>query len=151
MVSDDERREVARRLRGLNGNMWHVRRVYEAAGFSIFCEDQADYYQICDAVAGYLPAEHMHPCDYEELHDRLADLIDPDCEEGRYSVARTVRPVDRDTLLELASTCDSVGDMYAAAHLEAANDELSDLLRKIAELERKTARIIRKAIGVDDG
>lgn len=77
MVTDDERREVARRLRGLNGNISHVRRVYEAEGIYTFCDDQADYYQICYAIAGYLPAEHMHPCDYEELHDRLADLIEP--------------------------------------------------------------------------
>ena len=79
MISDDERREVAERLRGLNGNVSHVRRVYEAEGLSIFCEDQADYYQICDTVTGYLPAEHMHPCDYDEFHARLADLIDPTC------------------------------------------------------------------------
>ena len=77
MATDDERREVARMLRGLNGNVSHVRRVYEDEGFSILCDDQADYYQICHAVAGYLPAEHMHPCDYEELHARLADLIEP--------------------------------------------------------------------------
>lgn len=83
MVTDDERREVAQRLRGLNGNISHVRRVYEDEGFSILCEDQADYYQICHAVAGYLPAEHMHPCDYEELHARLADLIDPMCKACR--------------------------------------------------------------------
>ena len=87
-MSDDERREVAERLRELNGNVSHVRRVYEDEGFSILCDDQADYYQICHAVAGYLPAEHMHPCDYEELHARLADLIEPSC--------------DRDALLALA-------------------------------------------------
>ena len=76
-VTDDERREVARRLRRLNGNVSHVRRVYENEGSSILCNDQADYYQICCAVAGYIPADHMHPCDYEELHARLADLIEP--------------------------------------------------------------------------
>lgn len=96
MLSDEERREVARRLRGLNGNMRHVRRVYEAEGLSIFCEDQADYYQICDAVAGYLPAEHMHPCDYEELHERLADLIEPSC--------------DREALLALADEMEQKAD-----------------------------------------
>ena len=80
MPTDDERRSVAKRLRGLNGNISHVRRVYEAEGISILCDDQADYYQICDMVTGYLPAEHMHPCDYDELHASLADLIDPKCE-----------------------------------------------------------------------
>ena len=78
--TDDERRRVAAELRGLNGNVSHVRRVYEDEGSSILCDDQADYYQICHAVAGYLPAEHMHPCDYEELHARLADLIEPSCD-----------------------------------------------------------------------
>ena len=77
MATDDERREVAERLRGLNDNISHVRRVYEAEGISILCDDQADYYQICHMVTGYLPAEHMHPCDYKEMHDRLADLIEP--------------------------------------------------------------------------
>ena len=80
MATDDERRRVAAELRGLNGNVSHVRRVYEDEGSSILCDDQADYYQICHAVAGYLPAEHMHPCDYEELHARLADLIEPSCD-----------------------------------------------------------------------
>ena len=43
--------------------------------------DEGDYSQIHDAVFGYFPAEYMHPGDYEELHERLADLIDcPTCE-----------------------------------------------------------------------
>ena len=114
MVTDEERHEVAERLRGLNGNVSHVRRVYEAEGLSIFCDDQADYYQICDAVAGYLPAEHMHPCDYEELHARLADLIDPDCEEGRYEGVHTARPVDRGALLALAEEMQGYADGAAS-------------------------------------
>lgn len=88
MTSYDERRRVSERLRGLNGNASRVRRAYEVEGISIVCDDQADYYQICNAIAGYLPAEHMHPCDYDELHLRLADLIEPSC--------------DRDALLALA-------------------------------------------------
>ena len=99
MATDDERRRVTERLRGLNGNVSHVRRVYEAEGLSILCDDQADYYQICETVAGYLPAEHMHPCDYEELHSRLADLIDPgDMSHG----CRDTVACDRDALLALA-------------------------------------------------
>ena len=39
--------------------------------------DEADYSQIHDAVFGCFPAEHMHPGDYKELHERIADLIDP--------------------------------------------------------------------------
>lgn len=108
MISDDYRREVARKLRGLNDNVLHVRRVYESEGFSIFCDDQADYYQICDAVAGYLPAEHMHPCDYEELHDRLADLIEPPTQcpyyrsDRHYCSIHDIPAIGRDALQEHA-------------------------------------------------
>lgn len=130
--TDDERRRVAASLRKIRSG-W-------ASGTC--------YYAIIN-VLGY--PDTSREDGGHALYSLLADLIDPDCDEGRYSVARTVRPVDREALLELASTCDSVGDMYAAAHLETANDELNDLLRKIAELEWKTARTIRKAIGVDDG
>ncbi len=77
MATDDERRRVAAALRGLTSNVYGLRKSYESEGCSILCEEQADYYQMCKAVCGYLPPEHMHPCDYEELHDHLADLIDP--------------------------------------------------------------------------
>lgn len=40
----------------------------------------ADYYQLHNVVMGCFPAENMHPCDYEDLHNRLADLIDPEGE-----------------------------------------------------------------------
>ena len=116
MVTDDERREVAKRLRGLNGNISHVRRVYEAEGISILCDDQADYYQICDMVTGYLPAEHMHPCDYKEMHDRLADLIEP----ARGSGGRSI----------LCAHCESVpwcgcepGDLEGGCDFEPRVDE----------------------------
>ena len=100
-ISDEERREVARRLRGLNGNAMHVRRVYEAEGISISCDDQADYYQTCDAITGYLPAEHMHLVDYEELHNRLADLIEPEPE-------RTCRDTDYYTESITCSECGEI-------------------------------------------
>ena len=117
MPTDDERRSVAERLRGLNGNIPHVRGVYEADGLAIFCDDQADYYQICYAVAGYLPAEHMHPCDYEELHACLADLIEP------------APKCDREALLELAGEMDGLcgpwhdcGKHYARRIREACGE-----------------------------
>ena len=40
--------------------------------------DEADYSQIHKVLLGCLPADLMHPCDYEELHARLADLIEPE-------------------------------------------------------------------------
>ena len=140
--TDDERREVARRLRGLNGNVSHVRRVYEDEGSSILCNDQADYYQICHAVAGYIPAEHMHPCDYDELHLRLADLIDPGLTEVNGGVdgvnEANGAEVDRDALLALADDLD-----YAGANVEN--------VAYIDQTFHESARRIREALGVNDG
>ena len=79
MPTNDERREVAARLRELPDipsemGTWE--------GGLMFIEpsrdDEADYSQIHKVLFGCLPAEHMHPCDYEDLHARLADLIEPE-------------------------------------------------------------------------
>ena len=95
MVSDDERREVAERLRRAWANVpdknpvrHHMRVLYEIYAAVGLNDDGVD------AI---------------DLFARLADLIDPDCEEGRYSVARTVRPVDRDALLALADELEGEG------------------------------------------
>ena len=79
MPTNDERREVAARLRELPDipsemGTWE--------GGLMFIEpsraDEADYSQIHYVLLGCLPAELMHPCDYEELHNRLAELIEPE-------------------------------------------------------------------------
>ena len=79
MPTNDERREVAARLRELPDipsemGTWE--------GGLMFIEpsraDEADYSQIHKVLFGCLPADLMHPCDYEELHCRLADLIEPE-------------------------------------------------------------------------
>ena len=82
MITDNERREVAQKLRGLPIDMYTTIDEWEKDGLFISNDvnDEADYSQIHDAVFGCFPAEHMHPGDYEELHERLADLIDrPTC------------------------------------------------------------------------
>lgn len=82
MITDDERREVAQKLRGLPIDMYSTIDEWEKYGLFInnSVSDEGDYSQIHDAVFGYFPAEYMHPGDYEELHERLADLIDrPTC------------------------------------------------------------------------
>lgn len=76
-MTDDERREVAARLRSLDDEMRHVRRAYDDDGVTTACDEQSDYYQIYDTVFGSLPPEYMTPYDYKEFHDRLADLIEP--------------------------------------------------------------------------
>lgn len=81
-VSDRERREVAERLRELPSDTYDAIRKWEQGGIFMDASlcDEADYSQIHKAVFGCFPAEHMHPGDCEELHERLADLIDlPTC------------------------------------------------------------------------
>ncbi len=80
MPTDEERVEVAKRLRELPIDMYEVEERWEAEGLGTDCHDQTDYFLIHNVLFGCLPAEHMHPCDYEELHARLADLIDPTVE-----------------------------------------------------------------------
>ena len=77
--ASEERREVAERLRKLPFDMVPVIKELEEDELLIDASlnDEADYSQIHNAVFGVFPAEHMHPGDYEELHERLADLIDP--------------------------------------------------------------------------
>ena len=77
-MTRDERREVAARLRELPIDMYEVEERWEAEGLGTDCHDQTDYFLIHNVLFGCLPAEHMHPCDYEELHARLADLIEPE-------------------------------------------------------------------------
>lgn len=79
MPTNKERREVAARLRELpcipsELDQWKGRELFlEPSRY-----DEADYAQIHRILLGCLPAELMHPCDYEDLHDRLADLIEPE-------------------------------------------------------------------------
>ena len=82
MISDNERREVAAKLRELPSDTCAALKEWVMEGLFIDASigDEADYSQIHNAVFGCFPAEHMHPGDYEELHERLADLIDrPTC------------------------------------------------------------------------
>ena len=77
-VTNDERREVAKRLRELPTDMYEVEDLWEMKGLDTCCKDQTDYYLIHFVLFGCFPADYMHPCDYEELHARLADIIEPE-------------------------------------------------------------------------
>ena len=82
MINDDERRAIAARLRALPIDIYAAFKEWGRDGLFVDADiyDEADYGQIHNAVFGCFPAEHMHPGDYEELHERLADLIDrPTC------------------------------------------------------------------------
>lgn len=56
---------------------------------------------------------------------------------------------DVDVLLEIARICEDTGYMYAEVCVESTDDAFSDLLRGMARIEWKTARVIRKALGVE--
>lgn len=79
--TSDERREVAKRLRKLPSDTYDAIKEWEECGLSIYADisDEADYSQIYDAVFGVFPTRYMRPGDYDELHKRLADIIDPTC------------------------------------------------------------------------
>ena len=87
MISDEERRELAARLRELPSDTYDAIKEWEKDGLFIDASlsDEADYSQIHNAVLGCFPAEHMHPGDYEELHECLADLIEPQPIDGNTS------------------------------------------------------------------
>ena len=76
MATLEERRRVAERLRGVARTEYPLGEI------------------------GFTEAMHcvLGGRDWRDMTERLADLIDPDCEEGRYDGVQTVRPVDREAL-----------------------------------------------------
>lgn len=95
MPTNEERREVAKKIRELTEDVWSLAREWEEEGIFTNGQDQADYYQIHSAIFGNLPAEHMHPCDYDKLHERLADLIEPEPERTCRKVPGRMRYGER--------------------------------------------------------
>lgn len=111
MATEDERRAAADRLRAEIG--W---------GMS---------WPGTQRLGVILGVEGMYELGWEgRFLSRLADLIDPDCEDGRYEVARTVRPVDRVTLLALAESLSMVSEMPSAVMGCGAIRRLSDKIRE---------------------
>ena len=123
-ISDTERREVARRLRGL---------------------DYADLQE--SLICAYLDALGIKGYEgWVGIAHRLADLIDPDCEEGRYSVARTVRPVDREALMALADEIE-----HGASSDDGEYHDLPAIMvAAVARKQMEYARRIREACGMVD-
>ena len=133
MATDDERREVAERLRGdpCDTLIPYRTGIYFGMGSH---EAANRFWDMCERIksAG----------DYDIAHSTrsvLADLIDPDCEEGRYEGARTVRPVDREALLALADKIDHHADLRKRLDM--------DIETMVA---RAWAQRIREACGMVD-
>lgn len=140
MISDSERREVARRLREL--------------------PDDSTYTDLIGVISdrdGWYAAA--------EAADRLADLIEPGEPKAKcvaevkvdgerleklvHDAAAELTGIDRDALLELARICEDTGYMYAKVCVESTDGAFSDLTRRMARIEWKTARAIREALGVE--
>ena len=127
-MSDDERREVAERLRSFVTDD----SVYADVDACRVLHSIGLYYKDIDRIyfSGFDVA-------------RLADLIDPDCAEGRYSVARTVRPVDRGALLALADEIE-----YGASSDDGEYHDLpATMVAAVARKQMEYARRIREACG----
>lgn len=78
MATDAERREVARRMRG---------------GYDVVSDAHGRFW-----LNGTLFGMDITARSEERIRDglaRLADLINPDCEDGRYEGVRTARPGGR--------------------------------------------------------
>lgn len=98
MATDDERREVAERLRCLRKDTDALTNLNHGPTWSLaWCV-------LGDELDEFGPGDW-----FERMCGRLADLIDPDFEEGRYEGVHTARPVDREALLELADELDGLG------------------------------------------
>lgn len=107
MNNRDERKRIAQEIRDLPSIVSEIRDIYKGYGLYVGCDDHADYYQIHKVIMNCLPAEHMHPCDYKEFHDALADLIDPKGIESDAFKPVESDGIDRDTLLALADEMDA--------------------------------------------
>ena len=83
MATDDERREVAVALRAYDGSGATADTIGEITALIIGAGDDEGW-------------------TWAQVYARLVDLIDPDCEEGRYEGVRTARPMDRGALMALA-------------------------------------------------
>lgn len=131
MATDDERREVARRLRGIDDSELQV---YDMT-----------YFAIQRAVDG---VGYQYP-DGRELTDLLADLIEPyghECVPGEcpLNVCHDNDGFDRDALLEEAKELEKCARYFG---LDFDEDEpLRDRLKEASEDFAECARRIREAL-----
>ena len=128
LASDDERRRVARRLREYAS--WD--------GEEDCLVDCADWGERVLNLLGCGDTEG-------ECYKTLADLIDPDCDEGRYEGVHTARPVDQEALLALADEIE-----YGASSDDGEYHDLpATMVAAVARTQMGYARRIREALGME--
>lgn len=135
MAGNEERREVARRLRECCGG-WS----------SGEC-----YYAIIGALG--LP-DTSRDDGGNALYSALADLIKPsgyECVPGEcpLNVCHDNDRIDREALLELADECSLVAWYYENAAPFAQGEEVRALFKELHVRERGIADRIRRALGVE--
>lgn len=129
MISDNDRRDVARRLR-------------EAASYYESMERDVDFYPV-ESALGLKPAGETAYT--PESVRSLADLIDPQTSEqtNHDESSLSASPIDRDALLALADEMEEFGNLTARhPGVRVLHDE--DFSRELGY-----ARRIREALGVE--
>lgn len=136
MVTDDERREVAARLRDANHH-----------SCSPDCELRYALDDCYDCIGNGCAGCHR------DAFDRLADLIDPDVSPTRHrhvggkKTSQTPSQCDRDALLALADELERCA-WYFGLDFDA-DEPLRDRLKEASEDFAGCARCIREALGVE--
>lgn len=138
MPTDDERREVARRLR-------------EAASYYESMERDV-YFYLVESALGLKPAGETAYT--SESVRSLADLIEPsgyECVPGEcpLNVRNDNDRIDRDALLEMADEFDENGDAIAR-YIESSSGDFDWYDIDAMEEYYDRARRIREALGVND-
>lgn len=122
MATDDERRRVAAALRKV--------RVFTLEG------RQEDGSAIGWQVALMSDLSKVVGVDDDIGFDtfaRLANLVDPDCDEGRYEGLHTARPVDREAVLDVAESMDSYAWLMVQLGVDTVPEVLLGFVRRIRE------------------
>ncbi|MBM6756731.1 hypothetical protein H6A18_09475 [Collinsella tanakaei] len=160
MISDNERREIARKLRGIDAE--RLDRVYGMDGEGGECSDpdmaNAGRNLMLGAIAEAVGLHYApYYFDAAPLRDRLADLIEPPTQcpyyhSDRHRCSAYDDVVDREALLALADELDENAELIIRA---ARNARLTGCRPTMEEAKhdagewRYTARRIREALGVE--
>lgn len=113
-MTDEDRREVAEGLLELSGRM-------DTSGFDCLLAETVRGHDFCET-----------PCDdcHRRLAAELADLIEPDCEEGSYEGVHTARPVDREALMALADELETDGVDHYIVSTQYVCDQYARRIRE---------------------
>ena len=123
MISDNERREVARKLREVNP--------YRNQSYTIPYHRYTPAVEYLAELAGALGYSPKNDVSRLEFQNRLANLIDPDTTTDTTKSPADTTKCDRDALMALA-------------------DEMGSLCGPWSDCGRHYAPLIRDALGEDD-